>query len=572
MARRARPRRGPAVASLGGSGGPHGGGRRRPSSPARFSRGLPVAARRAGTSRRDAIRRLGHATLPGDAAPGILHLPVPSRGAPQRGRRLRPGGRADRERAPLKRGGPGPRLSPRGEVLRAGERGLRGADGHPPGDPVRGRPGPPQREGGGPRRRGGVGGDGPRVGRAVPGVHARRGRHAPERRPRGAGGVLERRSGVSPGRLPHRARRVHPCHSCGLRIRHRAAAARARRRAGGPDRTGFRRRPAGCTGAPAGALSGRQPPARRVHPAARRRRRAGSPRSVQARDRAGTELPAGMVRPGRVLLSLRRPVRRDGRRGRGRVQPRARSGSAVLAGHRTPDLAGTPSGRSPRDRGPDSPLPRIDSTSVVAEAVGIADTLILGSAPAQLALLRTVCRHSLLALQYLAFQAAEFGTPVQRTGPARVVLRCLEQRGATDAERARLLRMGVAADLAAGWADSARLRLARATGGSAARERDQWILLARATGLPALGDWQSAAERVRGRLGVAADTEAVAHWLLARLGIERSRHAAALARLAAGKRRPLPASLATDLDARAALTRRDTTRALQLWDDATRRY
>src|SRR5439155_1732682 len=198
---------------------------------------------------------------------------------------------------------------------------------------------------------------------------------------------------------------------------------------------------------------------------------------------------------------------------------------------------------------------RIDSTSVVAEAVGIADTLILGSAPAQLALLRTVCRHSLLALQYLAFQAAEFGTPVQRTGPARVVLRCLEQRGATDAERARILRMGVAADLAAGWADSARLRLARATGGSAARERDQWILLARATGLPALGDWQSAAERVRGRLGVAADTEAVAHWLLARLGIERSRHAAALARLAAGKRGPLPASLATDLDARAAMIR-----------------
>src|SRR5438046_9633234 len=73
---------------------------------------------------------------------------------------------------------------------------------------------------------------------------------------------------------------------------------------------------------------------------------------------------------------------------------------------------------------------RIDSTSVVAEAVGIADTLILGSAPAQLALLRTVCRHSLLALQYLAFQAAEFGTPVQRTGPAPAVLPWPEPRGA----------------------------------------------------------------------------------------------------------------------------------------------
>jgi serine/threonine protein kinase len=215
---------------------------------------------------------------------------------------------------------------------------------------------------------------------------------------------------------------------------------------------------------------------------------------------------------------------------------------------------------------------RIDSTSVVAEAVGIADTLILASAAAQLALLRHVCQHSFLALQYLAFQAAEFGTPAQRQGPARAVLRCLERRGATDAERIRAFRMGVAADLAAGWADSARLRLERATGGWAGRERDSWVLLARATGLPGLGDWPSAAERVRARLGATADTDAVAHWLLARLGVERARHAAALARLADGKRGPLPASLATDLDARDALARRDTTRALRLWDGATRRY
>src|SRR2546422_9923123 len=142
---------------------------------------------------------------------------------------------------------------------------------------------------------------------------------------------------------------------------------------------------------------------------------------------------------------------------------------------------------------------RIDSTSVVAEAVGIADTLILGSAPAQLALLRGVCRHSFLALQYLAFQAAEFGTPVQRTGPARVVLRCLEQRAASDAERARILRMGVGADLAAGGADSARLRLQRTVGGAAARGRGLWVLLARATAAPGLGDWPSAAARVRGQ-------------------------------------------------------------------------
>src|SRR5436190_2548470 len=72
--------------------------------------------------------------------------------------------------------------------------------------------------------------------------------------------------------------------------------------------------------------------------------------------RAGTELPPGVVRARRVLLSLRRPVRRDGRRGRGRVQPRPRSRSAVRAGHRTLDLAGAPGRRPARDGGPDSPL------------------------------------------------------------------------------------------------------------------------------------------------------------------------------------------------------------------------
>src|SRR2546430_14169814 len=53
---------------------------------------------------------------------------------------------------------------------------------------------------------------------------------------------------------------------------------------------------------------------------------------------------------------------------------------------------------------------RLDSTSVVAEAVGIADTLVFESPPAQLQLARTLCAHSFLALEVLAFQAAEFGT------------------------------------------------------------------------------------------------------------------------------------------------------------------
>ena len=214
---------------------------------------------------------------------------------------------------------------------------------------------------------------------------------------------------------------------------------------------------------------------------------------------------------------------------------------------------------------------RIDSTSVVAEAVGIADTLILGSAADQLALLNHACGHSFLALQYLVFQAAAFGTKAQREGPARAVLRCLERRGATDQERVRALRMGLTADLAAGWVDSARHRLDRVTGRWAERERDVWLLVGRDVGLPALGDWKRAAQRLSSRPRAVQDTDVTAHWALARAGIDRSRHAAALARLAAGGA-PLPASLAADLQAHAALARGDSSAALRLWDGATRRY
>jgi serine/threonine protein kinase len=212
---------------------------------------------------------------------------------------------------------------------------------------------------------------------------------------------------------------------------------------------------------------------------------------------------------------------------------------------------------------------RSDSTSVVAEVIGIADTLLLGSMPAQVELLKTACRHSFEALQYLAFQASLFGSEAQREGPARRILQCLQQRGATDAERSLALRMGVAADLAAGWADSARHRLDGARGAWAQRERDRWVVTARIAGLPALGAWPRAA----GRLTAAAspDTSATLHWLLGRLGVDRARHQAALATLAKHGA-PLPASLAADLQAREALARGDSALALRTWDRATRHY
>ncbi|HEY6225180.1 MAG TPA: protein kinase, partial [Gemmatimonadales bacterium] len=123
-----------------------------------------------------------------------------------------------------------------------------------------------------------------------------------------------------------------------------------------------------------------------------------------------------------------------------------------------------------------------DSTSVVAEAVGIADTLLFHALPAKVALLQTLERHGFTALEYLAFQVQEFGKPNERRGPGREVLRALEHRATTDSQQVLALRLGVAADLGEGWVDSARARLARVHTPATERERDMWLVL-----LPAVG-------------------------------------------------------------------------------------
>ena len=214
-----------------------------------------------------------------------------------------------------------------------------------------------------------------------------------------------------------------------------------------------------------------------------------------------------------------------------------------------------------------------DSTSVVAEVVGLADTLVFGTFIDRGALLKHVERHSFTALEFLAFQAAQFGTDEQRRGSARGVLRALERRAGTDRERATALRMAVAADLRLGWTDSARARLRRATGGWAGRERDAWLVLAQAAGLPPLGDWRAAARRLAAELQTTRGSppDPVAHWLLASAGVGRPEEAEALHRLSADSM-PLPGSLSLDLAAREALAHHDTTRALSLWDRATHRY
>src|SRR5207253_591250 len=141
----------------------------------------------------------------------------------------------------------------------------------------------------------------------------------------------------------------------------------------------------------------------------------------------------------------------------------------------------------------------IDTTSVVAELIGIGDTAIFRPTDAlRLLNAATLERRRFPVLEFLAMQAAQFATPadsaLQRVVTQRV-MRALERRAATDYERALALRWAVAAHLFAGRADSARARLARAAPGSAAREGDSWIALAHVTGLEPLGDWRGALER-----------------------------------------------------------------------------
>lgn len=211
---------------------------------------------------------------------------------------------------------------------------------------------------------------------------------------------------------------------------------------------------------------------------------------------------------------------------------------------------------------------QIDSTSLVAEVVGLADTLLYQDPKARPAVLRSLDRRPFTVLMYLAFQASQFGNDPERQGPERRVLTALARRAATDRERTLALRLGVAADLREGWTDSARIRLAAAPA-AAARERDQWVVLAQALNLPSLGDPASSRRRLVAWAATGPDTSATLAWLLALT--EPGMRAPALKRLSADSA-PLPVSLALDLEARAALGRGDTATALTRWTQATTRY
>src|SRR5207253_916950 len=163
----------------------------------------------------------------------------------------------------------------------------------------------------------------------------------------------------------------------------------------------------------------------------------------------------------------------------------------------------------------------IGTTSVVAELIGIGDTAIFRPTDAlRLLNAATLERRRFPVLEFLAMQAAQFATPadsaLQRVVTQRV-MRALERRAATDYERALGLRWTVAAHLAAGRADSARARIARAAPGSAAREGDAWIGLAHVTGLEPLGDWRRALDRLETwATSPTGSRDATAPWIPAR--------------------------------------------------------
>jgi serine/threonine protein kinase len=207
---------------------------------------------------------------------------------------------------------------------------------------------------------------------------------------------------------------------------------------------------------------------------------------------------------------------------------------------------------------------RIDSTSIVADVVGLADTLLFSSPAARVTVLRTLDRRPFTVLVYLAFQAAQFGTEAERHGPERRVLEAMARRARTDRERTMALRFGVAADLREGWTDSARARL-NAAPPATAPERDQWVLLASTLALAPLGDAAAARRRLETEAATDGGNGVTLRWVLALSDPAR-------APPALGGSAPLPASLALDLAARSALARGDTTTALRQWDAATRHY
>jgi tetratricopeptide (TPR) repeat protein len=220
----------------------------------------------------------------------------------------------------------------------------------------------------------------------------------------------------------------------------------------------------------------------------------------------------------------------------------------------------------------------IDSTSVLAELVRAADTLLFRPERAG-RVIASFPNRPRPFLENLGFVASEFGrSPAERSVGQRAV-DVLWQQAVGGEEKARAFRMRLASLLGAGRETSARTFLAEGSRAGVPRsEIDRWLVLAGTTALPDLASETSVDAAAR-RLAASRDDSVVDQWLAARwfsgrdaeLAADLTRH---LREYLHAEPDPLPIhqSLVDDLEARERLTLGDTAGALATWRQATQRF
>ncbi|UCF40763.1 MAG: protein kinase [Gemmatimonadota bacterium] len=220
----------------------------------------------------------------------------------------------------------------------------------------------------------------------------------------------------------------------------------------------------------------------------------------------------------------------------------------------------------------------IDSLSVWAELMRMADSLLYRGSSAALRVTGSLDRRPPAALEMFALSAGDFEQPLSLREVARLAINSLWERAATDQDRSVAFRMRMARLLGTGQYASADslMRMARRRN-VPHEDLDRWVVLAAVTGIATLADsaMQAAAAQ---RLVTEQADEPVAVWLAARWYRERDPAAArrATERLQeltdAGTTTPLDASLRGDLVALDLLAAGDTGAALHEWQEATRRH
>jgi len=219
----------------------------------------------------------------------------------------------------------------------------------------------------------------------------------------------------------------------------------------------------------------------------------------------------------------------------------------------------------------------IDSVSVWAEVMRMADSVLYQGPRASLAALGSLDARPSAALEILAFGGGSLGQRAAERAVARRAIDVLLARAASEEQRATAFRMRIASSLGSGRLASADSALRAAARLNVPRsERDRWVVLGDVTGVARLDDAGGRAAAAARLLGDEADV--VAQWLVARWYAVRD--PAAAARAAARVRQiaeqppadPFARSLDLDLRAHAALAAGDTGAAYGAWATALAVY